>query len=342
MATARWHQWPDLSDVLTLWKAKMNPSLPLSKLSLSDKAKEALHTHIDTVGLDSWRFDHSANDQCTAYKLLGSIGLYIPDELFCDVHSKYALSSTDRKPVKAKISSAIYTRCTRIYQCLRGTDHRAGKRPSKDRYIGWEDVGCVSWIKLVSMHDETDKNKRFGDAPGDIHYRLVLNNHETTSLYHTHFAGFGIPQCSAAEENLDKWFHINSPSPLDPALSDTCLYYKACGDDQSDWFIIIISTPEQQSMAWHYGHKRLILFDGTFGINSAQSLLFIGMAINHENKCIPIVFFHFTAWKTSAATHGDYDRPLLQDLLNRWKQAMGKNDAGEDFEIKVILTNDNT
>jgi hypothetical protein len=125
-------------------------------------------------------------------------------------------------------------------------------------------------------------------------------------------------------------------------MTDACLYYKACGDDPSDRFIIIISTPEQRSMAWRHGHKKLLLLDGTFGINSARSLLFIGMAINNENKGIPIVFFHFTARKTSAATHGDYDGPLLQDLLSRWKQAMGRNDAGEDFEIKVVFTDNDT
>jgi hypothetical protein len=184
--------------------------------------------------------------------------------------------------------------------------------------------------------------ERFNNAPGDIHHRFVLNDHETTSLYRTQFAGFGIPQRSAAEENLDKWFRTNNPSPPDPAMTDACLYYKACGDDPSDRFIIIISTPEQRSMAWRHGHKKLLLLDGTFGINSARSLLFIGMAINNENKGIPIVFFHFTARKTSAATHGDYDGPLLQDLLSRWKQAMGRNDAGEDFEIKVVFTDNDT
>ncbi|KAG1746910.1 hypothetical protein EDB19DRAFT_1826291 [Suillus lakei] len=107
-------------------------------------------------------------------------------------------------------------------------------------------------------------------------------------------------------------------------MTDACLYYKACGDDPSDC------------------HKKLLLLDGTFGINSTQSLLFIGMARNHKNKGIPIVFFHFTAWKTSAATHGDYDGLLLQDLLSCWKQAMGRNNAGEYFKIKVVFTDNDT
>lgn len=93
-------------------------------------------------------------------------------------------------------------------------------------------------------------------------------------------------------------------------------------------------------MAWHYGHKKLLLLDGTFGINSSKSLLFIGMVVNAENKGIPIMFFHFTARKTAAAAHADYDGALLTDLLARWKIAMGQNKAGEDFEITVVFNND--
>lgn len=39
MATAPWNQWPDLSDVLNSGKENTKPSLPLSKLTLSNKAK---------------------------------------------------------------------------------------------------------------------------------------------------------------------------------------------------------------------------------------------------------------------------------------------------------------
>jgi hypothetical protein len=95
-------------------------------------------------------------------------------------------------------------------------------------------------------------------------------------------------------------------------------------------------------MAWCYGHKKLLLLDGTFGVNSSHSLLFIGMAINHENKGIPIVFFHFTAQKMAAATHGDYDGLLFEDLLACWKMAMGTNETGEEFNIKVVFTDNDT
>ncbi|KAG0707973.1 hypothetical protein DFH29DRAFT_994602 [Suillus ampliporus] len=266
------HTWPDLADILALWKANSKLSVPFSKLSFSEKTMEALHLHIDSVGLDCQRFNHSAEGQCMAFKLLSSLGLHIPDEIQCDVRSKYSIHSTDHKEVKGKVKNShhIYTHCTQIYQCLCGTDHQAGKRPSKDQQIGWENITCISWIKIVSTHDDMDKNSKkmlcideiagifdhteacesllemdcnpqiglhpeirtfalslvklqvpitqlqqcchefakdkFGDAPGNTHHRFILNDHETTSLYHTYFAELGVPQRLAAKENLKKWF----------------------------------------------------------------------------------------------------------------------------------------
>lgn len=96
-------------------------------------------------------------------------------------------------------------------------------------------------------------------------------------------------------------------------------------------------------MAWQYGHKKLLLLDGTFGVNSARSLLFIGMVIDMDHKGIPVVFIHFTARKSTMAAHADYNGDLLQSLLLKWKQGMGKNPAdGSDFDIRVVLTDNDT
>ena len=180
---------------------------------------------------------------------------------------------------------------------------------------------------------------RFGDVAGDTHYRFILSDHETSSLYRTIFSQMGIKQCSAAEENLDLWFRAQNPRPPHPAMSGSCLYYQPCQDDDNSRFIIIISTPQQQAMAWQYGHNKLLLLDGTFGVNSARSLLFIGMVIDADRKGIPVVFIHFTARKSTTAAHADYNSELLEDLLCKWKHGMGKNPAdGSDFNIRVVLT----
>ncbi|CAG8798402.1 19656_t:CDS:2 [Cetraspora pellucida] len=44
--------------------------------------------------------------------------------------------------------------------------------------------------------------------------------------------------------------------------------------NKTDRLEIIISTQEQQDYAWQYGHKNLILVDGTFGISKHKLLLF--------------------------------------------------------------------
>jgi len=185
--------------------------------------------------------------------------------------------------------------------------------------------------------------ERFGDqVAGDPHHRFLLSDHETSSLYRTLYTELGIKQRSAAEHNLDLWFREKNPQPPYPELTDVCLYYQPCGDGPDDRFIVILSTAEQQEATWRYGHHKLLLLDGTFGINSARSLLFIGMVIDDDRKGIPIVFFHFTARKITKAAHADYDGKLLKDLLSKWKSAMGKNSKGKDFNIKVVLTDNDT
>ena len=60
-------------------------------------------------------------------------------------------------------------------------------------------------------------------------------------------------------------------------------------------------------------------------------------------KGIPVVFIHFTAQKSTIATHADYNSNLLEDLLLKWKHEMGKNPAdGGDFNIRVVLMDNDT
>jgi hypothetical protein len=103
---------------------------------------------------------------------------------------------------------------------------------------------------------------------GSNTHRYLLSTHETSSLYRTAARELGVPQRSAAAENLDRWFRAKSPAP--PAwtgtnLTDSCLHYEPCIDGISDRFIIIIATYEQRKMAWKHGHKRQMLMDLMFG-----------------------------------------------------------------------------
>jgi hypothetical protein len=46
----------------------------------------------------------------------------------------------------------------------------------------------------------------------------------------------------------------------------------------------------------------------------------------------------FTARKEAKATHAEYNGALLEDLLRRWKDGMGKNEAGETFCVSIATT----
>jgi len=185
-------------------------------------------------------------------------------------------------------------------------------------------------------------NKCWGLAPGDNFFRYVLSQHETTSLYRTISAELGIPQRSTAQDNLDSWFCAEKPHPPSHLLTESCLHYEAHVDGQTDRFSIVISTPEQQAMAWRYGHNKQVLMDLMFGFCSGCALLCILMAIDDRNKGIPIAFIVFTARKNTKATHADYNTKLLDDLLSKFKTGLGTNEAGEPFNIAVAGTDNDT
>ncbi|KAG2145254.1 hypothetical protein DEU56DRAFT_934815 [Suillus clintonianus] len=156
-------------------------------------------------------------------------------------------------------------------------------------------------LTQLQEHCRGFAKQKWGDLAGDTHARYMLTSHDSTSLYRTIAREIGIPQRSAAEANLDSWFRTNDPHPPDPALSHALMFYQAHVDGVTDRCILIFSTPEQRALAWKYGHNNQVLMDGTF----------------------------------AKAVHADYDQKILEDVLDKWKAAMGLNDAGEPFNIAV-------
>jgi hypothetical protein len=175
-------------------------------------------------------------------------------------------------------------------------------------------------------------------AIGDSSHRYILADHESTSLYRTVARESGIPQRTAAQDNLHLWFNSDKPCPPDPRLSASCISYCPYIPGVTERLSIILTTPEQKLLAWKFGHKKQILMDLTFGVCSGRALLAILMALDDENKGLPVAFMMFTAKKQTKAVHADYDKALLEEQLKLWKEGMGKNDAGELFEVTVGST----
>jgi hypothetical protein len=182
-------------------------------------------------------------------------------------------------------------------------------------------------------------NRWGANVAGDAHYRYLLNNKESTSLYRTHYRELGIPQRSGAEENLDRWFRSTSPQPPDPLLSEACLHYVPHIEGVSDRFEIILSTQKQRAVAWEHGHQKQVIMDLTFGFCAARTLLAILLVMDKSGQGLPVALIIFTARKEAKATHADYNGQLLSHLLEKWKHAMGKHPVtGEEFSISVANT----
>ena len=197
----------------------------------------------------------------------------------------------------------------------------------------------ISHVRLLCR---TWATKRWGDNPGDAQYRFTLTEYESTSLYHTLRREDGIPENSKALDNLDRWFRKNDPKPPSSVLTQSCLNYQPLGPGISDRLVIILSTARQQEMAWKFGHKRQMLMDGTFGVCSTCVLVFFLMVIDDRNVGVPVATIMFTPKKDAKAGHASYDRPLLSELLKRWKVQMGTNVHGEEFDMRVGNTDNDT
>ena len=93
-----------------------------------------------------------------ALELFAHLKLYIPhpEEEERDIQAKFSIQKTTSNVISGRSpnSKGRYRRSTRIYQCQCGVDHTAGRHASKKRQIPWENVDCLSWIKLTTVHDE--------------------------------------------------------------------------------------------------------------------------------------------------------------------------------------------
>ncbi len=193
-------------------------------------------------------------------------------------------------------------------------------------------------MHVIHAQCKTYTIKHLDSCQGDKSHQFFLTTHDSTSLYGTLAREQGIPQCSAAEENIDLWFRLKNPQPPSPLLTSSCLHYQlhTLYDDGSEArFELVISTLQQQEAAWKYSHQKQVFMDLTFGFSSSRVLLAILLAVD-DNKCgVPLGFLLFSAQKDTKAVHADYNGELLTHLLEQFKSGLGTNSHGEIFDIHV-------
>lgn len=90
--------------------------------------------------------------------------------------------------------------------------------------------------------------------------------------------------------------------------------------------------------AWKYGHKKLIMIDGTFGISVQKILLFVVLAIDENSKGIPLAMIHFSAPAGNRQTAAGYDTAILKKLLGLWKESLERSRPGEVFKPMVYIS----
>ncbi|KAG1783665.1 hypothetical protein EV702DRAFT_1040200 [Suillus placidus] len=247
------HTWPDLADVPALRRANSKISVPFSKLSFSEKTMEALYSHIDTVGLDNQRFDHSAEGQRMAFKLLSSLGLHIPDEIQRDVCSKYSIHSTDRKEVKGKAKILIiftHTVPGSINVCVVQITKLAKDPPRTNRLAGrmshvshgsklcrpmtkWTRIArkCYVLTEIAGIFDHTeawesllqmDRDPRIGLHPEIRTYALSLVKLQVPiTQLQQHCHDFAKDKFGDAPGNTHHWFFLNDHE----TTSLYCMYF---------------------------------------------------------------------------------------------------------------------
>ncbi|KAJ7572977.1 hypothetical protein C8J56DRAFT_805736, partial [Mycena floridula] len=182
--------------------------------------------------------------------------------------------------------------------------------------------------------------KKWDNKMGDMNYRFRLTDHDSSSLYRTIAQNRGIPQRSAAHENLDRWLRPDNPCPPDPLITESIAHYQPCREGVSERLEIIIITPQMREAAWKYGHNRFILTDITFGFCTARASLMTLMVIDSNYKGIPVGFIIFTARPEAKRTSSDYNTVLIDGLLKKYKAALGTNPNGNGQSIEFTMNPD--
>jgi len=91
--------------------------------------------------------------------LYATLHLYIPSQDERDVQAKFSIQKTSSKAIgglRGKVEKPAWKCWTWHFQCQCGIGNREGRLASKRHQIPWKNVSCLSWIKLVTTHSETD------------------------------------------------------------------------------------------------------------------------------------------------------------------------------------------
>jgi hypothetical protein len=108
-----------------------------------------------------------------AFQLLNDLGLHLPDDFPRDARSKFAIKTSDSNNIGP---GKKYTRWTRLFQCLCGSNNEVGHHASKKRYTAWENVKCSMFSKVISTHDEQNAHGRLVSPCFDLSHCVLFQD----------------------------------------------------------------------------------------------------------------------------------------------------------------------
>ncbi|TCD66588.1 hypothetical protein EIP91_001145 [Steccherinum ochraceum] len=177
--------------------------------------------------------------------------------------------------------------------------------------------------------------------PTTANHRYEILRTDFCRIYRRYYRDrFDIDVSIPAEHNLHNWLDPSSPH-YKPTLAEAVFHYSA-RSTENERLKVCISTNEMREATWKYVHGKQLALDGTFGLCTSRLLVFIALGVDEKNRGFPVAVFLFSAPTGSKATHAGYDTSVLVELLQSWKDSMGKGPDGAEFEPSVAITDTDT
>ena len=297
-------------------------------------------------GLTKWKIRHSRNDLITMNKVLYQ----------CTTGS-HVLSHRETKGTKKNQQQYKFTGCLAFIEIT--TDKSTGFFARAMGYLEHLEA-CKRAIRvafpifnlhplvkemafdLLKINASTNQiltdNQKFIEQKcnGNViieNNRLLLKPTDISNLMRNFRKTYlNINTRVQVENSLDQIFGDNG----DFTLKEACFHYQPKTIDNR--LEIGISTKNQRDLAWLFGHEKILLLDGTFGICNRKILLFILMILDEQKQGIPISYFLFSPPSNNKCTSSGYDHKILEMFFQKFVMALGtKNNMSFSPKVFIII-----
>ncbi|KAF5367007.1 hypothetical protein D9758_003847 [Tetrapyrgos nigripes] len=165
---------------------------------------------------------------------------------------------------------------------------------------------------IQRTNQEMISKKQYRGLRGDqskANFHYIILSSDNITLYRKHALLYGIDIRLAPQYNIDNWINTplgSLPTKIQAQIREAIFYYQAQAE-RGDQIKVCIATLEMDK-----------------AVMNERILMFIAMGIDENRKGLPIAIFLFSAPLGAQATHANYDREILYELLKSWKDHLEK------------------